>query len=203
MRLQRIIDPRACRRCLLAVFALLAAIATGSSPAHAQSYPTQPIRMVVPFAAGGLNRRGGATGCATSRAIARPAGDHRQPAGRERHRRHRRDRQGDARRLHAADGGIELHGDPGHRIEGAVRRRSAISRRSSMVAKNSLLFLVNPEGAGEVAGRIRRARQGRAGQVQLRLAGRRHPDPSRGRAVQPEGRHQACSTSRIAAARRR
>jgi len=48
------IDIRSRRRWLLAGLAALAAITLGSASVQAQTYPTQPIRLVVPFAAGGL-----------------------------------------------------------------------------------------------------------------------------------------------------
>src|SRR4029453_1289974 len=41
------------RRALLAGGALLAGTVLGLAPASAQTYPTRPITMVVPFAAGG------------------------------------------------------------------------------------------------------------------------------------------------------
>ena len=60
-----------------------------------------------------------------------------------------------------------------------------------MVAKNSMLFLVNPKVPANslaefVAGQAERA-------IQLRLAGRGHPNPPGGRTVQPQGRHQAAA----------
>src|SRR5690606_32570180 len=43
------------RRTLLAQAAALSVIAGLSSPVQAQNWPTHPIRLVVPFAAGGAN----------------------------------------------------------------------------------------------------------------------------------------------------
>ena len=40
---------------LAGVAALLAALAVGNASAQAQTYPTHPIKLIVPFAAGGLN----------------------------------------------------------------------------------------------------------------------------------------------------
>jgi len=51
---QKMIDLRSGRRGLLAGFALLAVILAGPASAQAQDYPNRPIRLVVPFAAGGL-----------------------------------------------------------------------------------------------------------------------------------------------------
>ncbi|HEV2041962.1 MAG TPA: hypothetical protein VGT81_18295, partial [Casimicrobiaceae bacterium] len=46
--------PHARRRRGAALFlALAAAVAVAASPAHAQNYPNRPIRVIVPFSAGG------------------------------------------------------------------------------------------------------------------------------------------------------
>ena len=85
------------RRDVLLVAGLIAALATSAAPASAQDYPTRPITLIVPYAAGGGNdamaramadrmgaalggqivieNRGGAGGSIATRAIAKAAPD--------------------------------------------------------------------------------------------------------------------------------
>ena len=134
------------------------------------------------------------------RSLGQPV-DHRQPARRKRHRRHERRRQGGARRPHAADGGVELHGPSGHPGASCPMTRSATWRRSAWWRRTRCCSW-SIKARRQDAARIRRARQDQSGQAQLRLARGGDPDPPGGRAVQPARRHSSCSTSRIAAARR-
>ena len=73
-----------------------------SAVASAQTYPSKPIHIVVPFSPGGITDvLGRALGAAADRGL-RPAGGDREQAGRRRPGRHRLRRQGRARRPHAA-----------------------------------------------------------------------------------------------------
>ena len=73
----------------------------------------------------------------------------------------------------------------------------------ALLARTPVVLFTHPcvPGDGpEVAGR---ARQGEAADAELRLGRRRHDDASHRRAAQGAGRASTCSTSSIAAARRR
>ena len=59
-----------------------------------------------------------------------------------------------------------------------------------MVAKNSLLFLVNPKVPAKTLGEFIALAKAEPGKFNYASPGRRHADPPGGRTVQPEGRHQ-------------
>ena len=151
-------------------YAVAAALFTALAPvAHAQSWPTQPIRIIVPFAPGGLNdvvaragraapgeiagqpvvidNRPGASGIVGSSAAAKAAPDGHTL-------------------LMVASSYTILPATQGKLPYDPERDLAPVG----MVAKNSLLFLVN-RARRQDAVRIRRARQDQSGQAQLRLAG--------------------------------
>ena len=65
--------------------AIALAFAMVSSAALAQNYPNRPITLLVPFAAGGADRHGGAGDRAVDVETAGPADRHRKRTGRRRH----------------------------------------------------------------------------------------------------------------------
>ena len=118
---------------------------------------------------------------------ARPADRDREPAGRRQRDRHGRGREVGARRLHAGD---DRHLDRREPEPQAAALRHAEGLRAGEPARDRA---GDPdgasEGAGEDAAGVRRAREGAARQVQLRVGRQRRLDASRRRAAQAGGRH--------------
>ena len=158
------------------------------------SWPTQTIRLIVPFPAGGSNDVMGRLHCAASGEGARPDRDRRQPSGRRRTGRHRGGGARDAGRPHAAAGRLLAHGAARAQSEAAVQHREGF--RAGLAGQHQRDVLLRPsERAGEHADGVRRARKEGARQIQLRVAGRRQPDPAHHRIAQPPHRHQAAAHS--------
>ena len=171
-----------CSRCCV-----LIGFATSASPKT--TTPPVPITLIVPYAAGGsidLVARILAEG------LDRAAQSDRRGRGqarRQRRHRHRRCRQGETRRLHAADG-------RGRRQRHARRRAEGLSVRSAArlrAGRDGGGMVGDPGGeegsAGQHARRVRRLCQGAARRAQLRHHRLRQLRPSRQRSVHAADRH--------------
>ncbi len=174
---------------LTASIAGLIASAAPAAGAMAQEFPSRPIKLIIGFAPGQLGRRDEPDRRGGNGQRPRPAGDRGGAAGRvEQHRRRRRD-QGRARRLHAVPRLGRQHHQP--RDQG---RRLGRYRQGPEGDRSRVRGAQHPGRQHGREGRQRegtdRARQGGAGQAQLRLAGSRHDPASVGRIVQCDGRRE-------------
>ena len=149
--------------------ALLAAgVAPLAGAAHAQAFPTRPIRMIVPFAAGTPERRGGAAGRRRPRRPARPERRRRQPPERRSAHRHARGGGGRAGRLYAA--AEQLEPVRGARdVQGSVLRSAQELRAGRQPGLGVVADGHHRLGAGADAGGVRRLCEGPSGQARLRL----------------------------------
>ena len=184
----------------LALGAVSAAFAVGVS---AQPYPTKPIRIVVPFPAGG-------TTDVLARAVAQKLTetlgqavvvDNRPGAG------------GNIGAELVAksppDGYTLLMGTVGtHAINPSLYPKMPYDHVKDfapviLVAGVPNVLVINPVAAGELGAGTDRLRQGESRQAQLRVVGQRHVDPPVRRALQDDGWRADDARSRTRAARRR
>src|SRR5881392_3147625 len=148
------------------IIATLLGIALGTS-AYGETYPHRPVRLIVPFAAGGLNDVV-ARLIALSGEIAGPAVHRRQSAGRKRDRRNGCHGKGDTGRTHVTDGRLEFRRCPGDPPEAALRC-GARPRADWNGCEEFAVACGQSKGAGQLARAIRGSRQGQSWPAQLRL----------------------------------
>ena len=188
------------RRALSAALVTLA-LGAFADLAHAQSYPTRPIRFIVPFPAGGVAD-------VTARLIGQRLGEalgqniiDRKPYRRERHARRRCGDQGDAGRLHAPVHHRRFHHHADADAEGEFRsvQGSHPDRpgRDRAAAAGRACRRQHRIGPG-----TDRAGQGQPGQDRLFVAGQRHHQSARGGMARHRSQSSNSCTCPIAAARR-
>ena len=173
---------------------LLAGLTLSLMPvaATAQDFPNKPIRLIVPFPAGGPNDIIARVVGQRMSEIDQAAGSDRQSRRPGRRARHRCGRKGSPRRLHDRDRERELARHQPDDGKGALRRDEGFRARHA-----------GDDGAGNAGRRQQRsrqrhegadrARQGPAGETQFRLRRRRRPAASCRRTAQADGqdRHRA------------
>ena len=164
--------------------ALAIALLFGGAPASAQTYPSKPITMIVPFAAGGATDVLARFLGERMRAILGQT-DHR----RERHRRRRQHRRRACgararRRLHPGDGHLDHQHAAGRALSVAVRSDQR-SRADHADRERAAADRRQEESAGEQSQGADRLAQGQSGQGFDRHSGGRRHRPSR-RSVVPQ-----------------
>jgi hypothetical protein len=179
------------RRSRLALWLSALALLTAADVAGAQTdtYPSRPVRLIVPFAAGGLNDVvARLVAPYLERAFGQPFIIDNRPAA-----------SGivgtDATAKATPDGYTLLMVASSFTVIPATHQKVPYDAQRDlapivMVAKNSLLFLVNPKVPAKSLAEFVALAKADPGKFNYASPGRGDPDPSRGRAVQPEGRHQ-------------
>ena len=186
-------------RLLLAVSLCAGWVLHGAEPAQAQSYPNRPIRMVVPFPAGGPTDA--MARIISDRLGAGPRSDHRGREPRRRRRRqHRRQSGRDrrSRRLHAPHhAGRRSDDRPGGARQYRLRPGQGL-RAGLRGDGNPAGRVCSRVAAGEVDGGAGQLRQGQSRQDLLGVARLRHRATPPGRAFQDRGgrEHRPCALSR-------
>ena len=142
--------------------------------ALADTWPSKPIKLVVPYAPGGTTDVVGRMIGRVSRPAARPEHRRRQQARQGRDHRHGAGRQGPARRLHAAD----VERSPACRSRPRSMATSTSIRCADFVhitiaSRNPSVLVVNPALPGQDLRRVCRLCEGQSRQARLRDLGRR------------------------------
>ena len=154
----------------------------GASAVRAQTWPSQQVKIVVPYIPGGATDTAGRVVAEKMTLAARPAGDRRESRRRQHHHRHGAGRQVQARRPHLA----ARHDDAGdqRRARPQAALRSAEGLPADLDAgRHSRPVAFNNERAGAALRRVRRMGEQAAAEGALRHVGRRQPAASVGRAV--------------------
>ena len=149
-----------------------ALVLLGTAPAAAQTYPSKPIRIVVPFVAGGAVDLLARIMGQKLTEVARPARHHREPPRRRRQRRVGPGREVAARRLHHPAEHQRPRDQPGALQEAAVRSGEG-SRAGDAAGRVAAAAGRDAVAAGEDHARADRAREGEARHAQLRHDRRR------------------------------
>ena len=188
---------------MLCRFVVLLIAILFASAAQAQTYPDRPIRLIAPFPAGGLaDVLARAVGDQMSKTLGQPVVvENRAGAGGNTGAFAVATAAPDGYTLLMSSAGI-LTANPFLYAKMPFDVETAFIPISN-VAEMSMMLVVQSECRGEDAQGVRRAREGAAGQAQLRLARHRHHRPSRARDVHACGRACRSPTCRIAAPRPR
>ena len=184
--------------------ALLAAILTVASGASAQDWPTRPVTLVVPFAAGGpIDVVARIISPRLSRA-ARPAGGGRQRPRRRRHGGREPGREGRARRLHVpARQPGDPHLQPVDLQEAALQRGDRLRRPPACVVSNTKVLVARKDLPVDTLAQFIAYAKANQAKHAIRLRRRRLGDPHRLRAAQRQDRAPASRMCPIAAPARR
>ena len=165
--------------------AVLAGALVIAGAASAQNFPTRPVTMVIPFAAGGPTD-------VLGRVVAQRMGEDPRPAGGDRERRRRRRQTGSQRVADAApDGYTFVLGTVGTHAQGQTLYKKPLYNAADRlhagrrcIAEVPIVLIVRKDLPASNLQGVRRLRQGEPGQDAVRLGRRRLGDASRLRAAQ-------------------
>ena len=185
------------RRKFLHLAAGAAALPAVSRIAWAQAYPARPVRIIVAFAAGGVDRHLRAADRPMAVGAAWPAIRHREPAGRGQQYRHRGGRACASRRLYAPRWSLRRTQSTRRSTTSSISISSATSRRSR-ASSARLCHGGQSISSGQDRSRVHRLCQGQSGQDQHGVGRHRNRAPRGRRAVQDDDRrqHGPCAVSR-------